>query len=132
MKKQLNMEKLNDADRLKKVMHFLNISGVDLAMELEVSKSTIYQITQGKNNISDMMAEKIVEKFPSISYSFLKRGIGNVSLNFNDSQNQKNLLHSGASKYIDLNIFLEVPERLKNIEKLLTELNKKIDSLEKK
>jgi hypothetical protein len=74
-------QKTEHAIRLQKVLDILGITGNELSKELGYkSASSVYQILEGHQNksISNKMIDKIINKFPQVSYKFLKKGEGNV------------------------------------------------------
>ncbi|TYP76236.1 hypothetical protein [Aquimarina intermedia] len=76
MKKQTE-----DAVRLNKVLEKLGITGNELSRELDYkSPSSVYQILEGHQNkkLSNKMINKIIARFPQISYKYLKKGEGDV------------------------------------------------------
>lgn len=65
----------NDGKRLQTVLDSLYISANKMANLLEYkSPASIYHVLEGRNKLSSDMIEKIIKKFPSVNYKYLKAG----------------------------------------------------------
>lgn len=72
---------LNDAKRLKLVLDTLDISAYKLAKTLGYkTPSSVYHITEGRNQLSSDMIQGIIKEYPRVNYLFLKEGKGEVLL----------------------------------------------------
>lgn len=117
-------KQLTDAEIMSKLLETLDISANKLATKLEYkSASSIYHVLDDNepNKITSKMAEKIVEIYPRVNFMFLTRGEEPVLLEHSFAKGQANLFGiPGAS-------FDDVPQTLKNIETLLTEIRDKMN-----
>lgn len=116
-------QKLNDSDRLKKVIEALDISASKLATRLGYrSSASIYHIINGINNLSLGMSKKIVKKYPQVSFLYLTQGKGDPILKNNS--NQRNILHSPLNN--NLNDLYLIPKLLEEQNELLREIRDKL------
>ena len=68
----------NDNNRIEVLMRHLGLNARKLAMSVEVSPQTIYDIQKGKHGISKDLAEKISAKYLNISKLWLLTGEGEM------------------------------------------------------
>lgn len=82
---------MTDFQRLEKLIKILDIPTFkDLAVKLNVSPQTFYDIKQGKHGISKKLAEQINKCFPEIPVSWLLTGEGDLIIgdgNINGNNN---------------------------------------------
>ena len=84
---------LPDNEILNKLLKELRYSGLAFAKELEYkSHSSIHHVLSGQNSISDDMIDKIIKKFPQVSYWFLKKGKLPIVLNDKLARNQTSIV----------------------------------------
>lgn len=94
-------------------------TGVTLAKELGMTQNSIYNITYGKNKISDDLINKIIKKHPEVSYWYLKTGkLPMVLDNPKLTQTQANIFESKEKK---IDYALESFLALKNISETMDE-----------
>ena len=111
-----------DTQIIEKLLGALHLTANSLSVELNYSSpSSIYHIINGINNISEGFAQRVVAKFTNVNYLFLKKGELPVLLDDDVVKAQENTLYSGPT-------FNDIPLLLKNIEKLLHNINQKLDS----
>jgi hypothetical protein len=84
---------LSDAKRLQIVLDHLHLSGNRLSKILKYkSAASIYHVLEERNSLSPKMIEGIIQKFPSVSYKFLKSGKGEpIISNVQEQKAQKDL-----------------------------------------
>ena len=76
-------------DRIKKYMDYKNISAGELATLLEVQRSNISHVLNGRNMPGAAFIEKLLLNFPDIDARWLLTGVGEMiseSENFTDKQ----------------------------------------------
>lgn len=118
------MGNLSDAEKLDTIIKSLSMTANSFATKLEYSSSgSVYHVLNGKNNFSDGMRYRILEYFPQINANFMSDGELPVILTGPELQAQMNLLGVKSEKSklegLGLERFLEIPQRLERIEKLL-------------
>lgn len=124
------MEKLTDKEILKNVISALGVKVPEFRKALKYnSNTTIYNVFKEVHGISNDMMNRIMQAYPEVSYLYLKRGQG-VPLRVGPAvTNQRNILGYGESEEeISMKEFLTLPGRVKELEKLVEELQRKINS----
>lgn len=127
---------LSDQEKMNMVIESLQTNPTAFASSLGFrSASTVHHITKGRNNISDGMIDKIINRFHNVNYNFLKKAELPVLLDKQrtiDQENFFNLVSSTDETSIDYNMFkrfLALPDKIESIEEILKELlNQKKDS----
>ncbi|MFI3318027.1 MAG: helix-turn-helix transcriptional regulator [Rikenellaceae bacterium] len=72
-------QSLSDWERLEAVIRWSNMTINYFARHIGLSRSeTLYQIKRGGHNISRTIAQRIVDTFPELSYSWLLSGEGSM------------------------------------------------------
>lgn len=117
-----NIKEISDAEIMDKLLKELRYSALAFAHELEYkSHSTIDHILKGRNKISNDLIDKIIKKFPQVSYWFLAKGkLPVINENAKLVQSQANIFNSKA---LEINYNLESFATLKSIEKGIYEQN---------
>ncbi|MFH6944584.1 hypothetical protein [Flavobacterium sp. FlaQc-50] len=113
-----------DSEIMKSLLAELRFSALAFANELGYkSHSTIAHILNDRNNISDDLIDKIIKKFPTVSYWYLKKGkLPIIQENAKLVQSQANLFGTALPKD-GIDYSLESFLTLKNIEKAINEQN---------
>ena len=66
----------------KELLEYIGMSANKLSIELGYStNSFLYNIKNGKNNITPKIAEQVTQKFQDVNYSYLLTGIGTLTNN---------------------------------------------------
>ncbi len=78
-----NANNLNNSQKiLDELLKYLKISANKLSTEIGLSANTaIYHVKNGRNGISSDLANKIIERYPEINYSWLLTGEGSMKKN---------------------------------------------------
>lgn len=123
------MEKLTDKEILKNVITALGVKVPEFRKALKYnSNTTIYNVFNEVHGISNDMMNIIRQAYPEVSYLYLKRGQG-VPLRVGPAvNNQRNVLGYGerSEEEISMKEFLTLPGRVKKLEELVEELQRKI------
>jgi len=69
---------MDEKARIKKIMEIEGLNGSQFANEVGIPASTISHIFTGRNNLSSMVAQKILRRFRTISPEWLISGIGTM------------------------------------------------------
>lgn len=95
---------ISDSQRLKTVLDLLDISAYKLAKTLGYkTPSSVYHITEGRNQLSSDMINGIVKNYPRVNYLFLKEGKGEALLTMQDKiKGQQELFGFSKEKYIHI------------------------------
>lgn len=97
-------KKFTDDVIMKTLLKELRYSALQFSKELGYrSHNTIHHIIHGRNYISEELANKIVLKFPEVSFSYIKKGELPVLLSPKLSQNQSNILSFELPKKGEIN-----------------------------
>jgi transcriptional regulator with XRE-family HTH domain len=75
----VNTPKMNI--RFKKWMKSVDINANNLALLINVNRSTISHILSGRNKPSIDILDKIIDKYPDLNTNWLISGVGNISIN---------------------------------------------------
>lgn len=105
-------------DRILKIMDYNKFTPSEFADVLEIDRSRLSHILNGRNNPSLEIVMKILEKFPEISSDWLLFGSGNMLKNIETSNKNSNLINE-KNKPTTAELDLEIPESYnddKNIE----------------
>lgn len=94
--------KLNEAQRIKAVIDLLKITHNKFAKSLGFNNTRIFNITSGRNGISQEVAGKIVEVYPIFNYKWLLTGIGDMLNDVNVTDNS-NKLNIGNGNSVNIN-----------------------------
>lgn len=122
------MEKLTDKEILKNVITALGVKVPEFRKQLKYSSNTtIYNVFNEVHGISNDMINRIIQAYPEVSYLYLKRGQG-VPLRVGPAvTNQKNILGiKDEVEEIPMKEFLTLPGRVRELEKIVEELQRKI------
>lgn len=77
-----NKKSLSSSEILEKLLIYLKLSPNKLAKELGLSSNvSVYNIKNGKYNISPRFAKRVVDEFPEINYEWLINGSGSITGN---------------------------------------------------
>lgn len=126
----MNTKTITDAEILKNVIEKLRINANRMARDCEYkSKASIYHVLNGINNITDDMISRIMKAYPEVSYIYLKKGEGSITLTDSQIQNQKNLLQgSNKEKLSSLDIIDRISKSISlnhyQMQSTLNETNK--------
>jgi hypothetical protein len=121
-------KKLDDAKIIQSVLDAVGITANKFSVELGLkSPASIYHIIDGRNDLSAGMIEKIITRYPRISYDFLRNGVGEVVVSEENSQNQMNFFN--IPTHNPLQEFSDMPKKLDLIANLLTIQNEMIETL---
>lgn len=115
-----------DSERLTEVMNELGVNAYGLSKSLGYKEpTTVYHIIKGRQGMSMKFMERIVKKYPQISFLFLKEGTGEVVLGKKEMIAQNNLLGISPIEKAKEDLILESLELLhEKLDKLLKELTK--------
>lgn len=72
-------------DRIKKYMDYKEISAGELANLLEVQRSNISHVLNGRNMPGAAFIEKLLLNFPDINARWLLTGVGEMTVDIDDS-----------------------------------------------
>ena len=72
-------------DRIKKYMEYKEFSAGELANLLEVQRSNISHVLNGRNMPGALFIEKLLINFPDLNARWLLTGFGEMIMNNNDS-----------------------------------------------
>lgn len=72
-------------DRIKKYMEYKEISAGELANLLEVQRSNISHVLNGRNMPGALFIEKLLVNFPDLNARWLLTGFGEMIMDNNDS-----------------------------------------------
>ncbi|MDI6832998.1 MAG: helix-turn-helix transcriptional regulator [Bacteroidales bacterium] len=96
-------------DRILKIMDYNKFTPSEFADVLEIDRSRLSHILNGRNNPSLEIVMKILEKFPEISSDWLLFGSGNMLKNIETSNKNSNLINE-KNKPTTAELDLEIPE----------------------
>jgi plasmid maintenance system antidote protein VapI len=110
--------------RLSKLLDYLQLSANKFSQEIGLKRAQgIYDILDGKNNISPSMARRIVEKYKNINYKWLVSGIDEMLIKNTHSSPNNGTIGTLSSVNvvgnIDLNNVTEVLELSKSYHDML-------------
>jgi plasmid maintenance system antidote protein VapI len=106
------MVQMSDSDKVLKVIEALELNVNSFTNKLEYkSPSTVSHVIKGLNQLSDGMIVRIINKFPNVSYNFLKNGQGEVLLSEEEKINQTNFFNIGEPKS-DMFDFIQLPKKI--------------------
>ena len=119
-------KKYTDAEKLQILIERLDINYSKLAKKAGYgvnSRSAVYHVKEGRNQMSENMIMGIINAYPRVNYLFLKNGELPVLINDKEVQNQSNLL-SQESKEAYEKIMEQEKETfiLKQMVRLLAEI----------
>lgn len=120
---------------INEVIKKLNITPYEMANRLGYkSPATIYHVKDGRNKISESLAERIVQAYPAVNYNFLITGEGSVLLNSDtEKKNQMNLLNMISAEDLPevelIRKFINIPNQIKIIEDRMDSLEGKLDDI---
>nr|DAE10833.1 MAG TPA: protein of unknown function (DUF4177) [Siphoviridae sp. ctRNB7] len=75
------------SDILEKLVSYLKITYSQLARDIGVTPMRLQHIKRNRNGFSAILATKIIEKYPNISYDWLMTGEGNMLIENNEYLN---------------------------------------------
>lgn len=102
-----------DAERLTKVMDELGINAYGLSKALDYKEpTTVYHIVKGRQGMSLKFMERLIKKYPHISYLYLKDGTGDLKLDHKGMIAQNNLLGIDSPEQTKEDLILESLEDL--------------------
>ncbi len=81
-------------DRIQQIIDYKGISAGDLAERLEVQRSNISHILNGRNKPGAVFIEKLLQAFPDINARWLLTGEGPMLLNDAQEQSFRAVSHS--------------------------------------
>jgi hypothetical protein len=73
-----NENKISDKEILQNICKKLSVSIVMLSEELKINKASLYEVTNGRNCLSDRIKNSIIKKFKNVNQEYLEYGIGEV------------------------------------------------------
>jgi transcriptional regulator with XRE-family HTH domain len=120
-------------DRILKIMDYNKFTPSEFADALEIDRSRLSHILNGRNKPSLEIVTKILEKFPEINSDWLLLGFGDMLKNKDNFSNNENINSKNEkSKPTTAELDLEIPEIInydKNISQQLKEDKKLIDEV---
>lgn len=120
-------------DRILKIMDYNKFTPSEFADVLEIDRSRLSHILNGRNNPSLEIVMKILEKFPEISSDWLLFGSGNMLKNQGTFINNENTnLKNEKTKPITAELDLNIPDAYnddKNLDKQINEEKELIDEV---
>ena len=75
------------SDILEKLVSYLKITYSQLARDIGVTPMRLQHIKSNRNGFSSMLATKIIERYPNISYDWLMTGEGSMLIENNEYLN---------------------------------------------
>lgn len=129
-----NLQKsLTDAEILQNVINAIGVRIPEFRVKLGFgTNTTIYNVLKGVNGISSDMINRILNKYPDVSYLYLKKGEGKPIRTGPAATNQKNILEDYSTKdFVSIQDFLKLPEIVEELKNRITILENKINQLKK-
>ena len=105
-------------DRIKKYMEYKNISAGELATLLEVQRSNISHILNGRNMPGAAFIEKFLISFPDLNARWLLTGIGDMSSDI-DATNEKFQTQESFVPPVKMNTINLSAEKVDNADKTI-------------
>ena len=116
---------MTDSEIIQQTLDHQRLSASEFASEIGLtSNQTIYNILKGKHGISRRLAKKITDKFPEISYDYLRGKSENIqnggagSVNIQGVSSKVKTGHIGNTKETEIK-FLK--EKIKTLEQQIEE-----------
>lgn len=124
-------KKLEDKIILKNIIFSLGIRIPEFRIKLGYStNTTIYNVTSGRNLISSDMINRILSKFPEVSYLYLKKGDGDPLVSGASFTTQKNILEGSNKDYfLNINEFIKLPNEVKHLKNRIKDLEIEIEKI---
>ncbi len=117
---------MTDSQRIKALIDYLKLSANKFAISIGVRSAGIYQIISGKYKISTDLADKIVRKYNTFNYDWLKNGKGDML----NSGNAINTCHSKSNTQTTEDLLrqeiFELTKELSQTRKELSEARKQL------
>lgn len=110
-------------DRILKIMDYNKFTPSEFADALEIDRSRLSHILNGRNKPSLEIVMKILEKFPEISSDWLLFGSGNMLKNLETSNKNSNFINE-KTKPTTAELDLNIPDSYnddKNLDKQINE-----------
>lgn len=105
-----------DKEKIEKILDELGITAFHLTQELGLSKSTIYHVVSGKNNLSMKLISQIVTKFPNVNKTYLLKGTGTPLIEEKSKDSDEYVI-------VKKKEFEKIKKDIENIYELLKKLN---------
>lgn len=123
---------LEDKVILRNVINALGVKNKDFCKKLKYnSESTLYNVFNGKNGISDEMIRRIMTHYPQISYLYLSRGKGHPIVGGASFTTQRNMMNQSVPKNTSIEAFIEIPAKIDLLLQLVQELKEEVKELKK-
>lgn len=113
-------------DRILKIMDYNKFTPSEFADVLEIDRSRLSHILNGRNNPSLEIVMKILEKFPEINSDWLLFGSGNMLKNLETSNKNSNLINE-KNKPTTAELDLVIPDAYNNDKNLDKQINEEKD-----
>ncbi len=113
-------------DRILKIMDYNKFTPSEFADALEIDRSRLSHILNGRNNPSLEIVMKILEKFPEINSDWLLFGSGNMLKNVENS-NKNSILINEKNKPTTAKLDLDIPDTYNDDKNLDEQINEEKD-----
>ncbi len=113
-------------DRILKIMDYNKFTPSEFADVLEIDRSRLSHILNGRNNPSLEIVMKILEKFPEINSDWLLFGSGNMLKNVENS-NKNSILINEKNKPTTAELDLDIPDTYNDDKNLDEQINEEKD-----
>jgi len=113
-------------DRILKIMDYNKFTPSEFADVLEIDRSRLSHILNGRNKPSLEIVMKILEKFPEISSDWLLFGSGNMLKNIETSNKNLNLINE-KNKPTTAELDLNIPDTYNDVKNLNKQIEEEKD-----
>lgn len=119
---------MTDSERIKAVIDYAKMTTNEFSTSLGWERAmNLYNILNGKTNISVRVCNRICKKYPEINYTWLLTGDGNMLASIHDDTIKPNL--PILNNNINSNFELMTPERFDRLLDLMEGQQRTIDKL---
>lgn len=105
-----------DKEKIERLIEELGITTFHLTQELGLSKSTIYHVLSGKNNLSMKLISQIATKYPNVNKTYLLKGTGTPLIEEKSKENDEYII-------VKKHEFEKIKKDIEHIYELLKKLN---------
>ncbi|WP_395073807.1 hypothetical protein [Flavobacterium sp.] len=128
-----SQKEIEDSVILQNVIDALGVRIPEFRTKIGYStNTTIYNVLHGVNGISIDMINRIITKYPEVSYLYLKKGVGEPIRIGPAVTNQKNILGLyEKDDFVNIHDFLKLPGIVEELRKKVNDFEKKVNDLEK-
>jgi len=125
---------MTDAQIIEKVVDYSKMSQREFALEIGLSNAqTIYNVIKGKHGISTNLAKMITDRFPEISYDFLRGRNENIFQSGDNSVNIQGVNSKVKTRDISasgkINEIQTLKKEVKRLQQELKECKEREDKL---